>query len=298
MTFILSNSKGLSYRFPLDPQHYNANITPRYSTEKTLGGEVIQLLGFAMDATMSGLLNNHMGSQQDYWNEESILIDFMAKLMLGQRDGIPAHMLYDVQDIDYDVAVGDYDIHETLGQMGFQYSIHVYMVSNGGIKDANTRKKVFDAVKSQVGFKPGVEGFHGGDMDISFIKQITGFSNTGPAVSSGGDGGDANLSSNSSVQEIQNYARQQCTARGWGQADFDALVKLWNKESGWNWKATNPGSGAYGIPQSLPGNKMSSAGADWKTNPKTQVNWGLDYIAQRYGSPSAAWAHSVATNWY
>lgn len=298
MTFILSNSQGLSYTFPLDPQHYTANITPRYSTEKTLGGEIVQLLGFAMDVTLTGLLNNHMDSQQGYWNDQALLEDFMANLMLAQRDGIPSHMLYDVHDIDYDVAVGDYSISEIVGQKGFTYTIKAVMISNGGIKNANVRNAVFNAVTNQIGFKPGTEGYHGGDLDTSFVKPITGFSNTGPSAGSAGGGGDAKLSSNSSIKEVQDYAHQQVLKRGWSEADFQALVKLWNKESGWNYTATNPGSGAYGIPQSLPGNKMASAGADWKTNPQTQVNWGLDYIAQRYGTPSAAWQHSVATNWY
>lgn len=87
-------------------------------------------------------------------------------------------------------------------------------------------------------------------------------------------------------------------ARGWGQSEYDCLVALWNKESGWNTFAHNKSSGAYGIPQSLPGSKMASAGADWATNPATQITWGLGYIGGRYGTPCGAWAHSQAKNWY
>ena len=76
------------------------------------------------------------------------------------------------------------------------------------------------------------------------------------------------------------------------------LNKLWNKESGWNYKATNPSSGAYGIPQSLPGSKMASEGSDWKTNPATQIKWGLGYIEGRYDTPCGAWAHSQDVGWY
>ena len=86
-------------------------------------------------------------------------------------------------------------------------------------------------------------------------------------------------------------------ARGWSESDFTALVNLWNKESGWRTTAANP-SGAYGIPQALPGSKMASAGADWQTSATTQITWGLGYIAGRYGTPTAAWAHSQAYNWY
>lgn len=85
---------------------------------------------------------------------------------------------------------------------------------------------------------------------------------------------------------------------GWGTDQWGCLDSLWQKESNWSHTAMNPSSGAYGIPQSLPGNKMASAGADWQTNPATQISWGLGYIQGRYGSPCAAWAHSQAHNWY
>ncbi|WP_025274860.1 hypothetical protein [Haloglycomyces albus] len=86
--------------------------------------------------------------------------------------------------------------------------------------------------------------------------------------------------------------------RGWGMGEVECLVNLWNRESQWNESATNPSSGAYGIPQALPGSKMASAGDDWQTNPATQITWGLDYISERYGTPCGAWSHSEATGWY
>lgn len=92
-------------------------------------------------------------------------------------------------------------------------------------------------------------------------------------------------------------ARQMLGEFGWSQKQWPPLDKLWTKESGWRWNAKNP-SGAYGIPQSLPGSKMASVGADWRTNPATQIKWGLKYIKGRYGSPAAAWAHSQDVNWY
>lgn len=95
----------------------------------------------------------------------------------------------------------------------------------------------------------------------------------------------------------QQIAAGMVAARGWGADQFSCLVSLWNKESGWRVDAANP-SGAYGIPQSLPGEKMSAAGSDWQTNPATQITWGLGYIAGVYGTPCAAWGHSQATNWY
>lgn len=84
---------------------------------------------------------------------------------------------------------------------------------------------------------------------------------------------------------------------GWGQDQFACLDALWNRESGWNVHAAS-GSGAYGIPQALPGSKMASAGPDWANNASTQIRWGLGYIKGRYGSPCAAWSHSQSTGWY
>lgn len=96
----------------------------------------------------------------------------------------------------------------------------------------------------------------------------------------------------------QAIAHGMVLSRGWGEDQFSCLVALWNKESGWRVNAANPSSGAYGIPQALPGSKMGSAGSDWATNPATQITWGLGYISGRYGSPCGAWSHSQAVNWY
>jgi hypothetical protein len=85
---------------------------------------------------------------------------------------------------------------------------------------------------------------------------------------------------------------------GWSSGQFSCLVSLWNVESGWNVTATNPSSGAYGIPQALPGDKMASAGADWQTSAATQIRWGLGYIKSVYGSPCGAWSHEQADGWY
>jgi hypothetical protein len=91
-------------------------------------------------------------------------------------------------------------------------------------------------------------------------------------------------------------ARAQLADRGWSD-QYGCLDSLWSKESGWRVYAANS-SGAYGIPQALPGSKMASAGSDWRTNPATQIRWGLGYIASSYGSPCNAWSHSQAHNWY
>jgi uncharacterized protein YabE (DUF348 family) len=95
----------------------------------------------------------------------------------------------------------------------------------------------------------------------------------------------------------QQIAAGMVAARGWGGDQFSCLVSLWSKESGWRTDAANS-SGAYGIPQALPGSKMASAGPDWQSNAATQIRWGLNYIAGVYGTPCSAWAHSQNYNWY
>jgi hypothetical protein len=100
------------------------------------------------------------------------------------------------------------------------------------------------------------------------------------------------------VGDTRALGRSLAAARGWGGEQFVCLERLWTKESNWNPRAQNRSSGAYGIPQALPGSKMGTVAPDWRTNPATQITWGLNYIGARYGTPCAAWAHSQARNWY
>ena len=112
-------------------------------------------------------------------------------------------------------------------------------------------------------------------------------SRSGTASERTGDAGD-----------YQAYARSRMADYAWSDYDFECLVELWARESGWNPTAGNSYSGAYGIPQALPASKMSSYGDDYLTNYETQINWGLSYISSRYGSPSNAWEHFQNANWY
>lgn len=101
------------------------------------------------------------------------------------------------------------------------------------------------------------------------------------------------------VSDPRAYAAHAASQNhGWGADQMVCLESLWTKESNWDYQAQNPSSGAYGIPQSLPGSKMASAGADWASNPATQIDWGLGYIADVYGSPCGAWSHSQSVGWY
>ena len=96
----------------------------------------------------------------------------------------------------------------------------------------------------------------------------------------------------------QRIAEEMFGSFGWSSGQFSCLDPLWQQESGWSVTAYNAGTGAYGIPQALPGARMASAGPDWQTHAATQIRWGLQYIKDSYGSPCAAWAHEEATGWY
>ncbi|MGV8968288.1 MAG: ubiquitin-like domain-containing protein [Cellulomonas sp.] len=96
----------------------------------------------------------------------------------------------------------------------------------------------------------------------------------------------------------QAIGKELAAARGWGDDQFACLVELWNHESHWNVSAANASSGAYGIPQALPGSKMATVAADWRTNPATQITWGMNYIGGRYGTPCGALSSWSAKGWY
>jgi len=96
----------------------------------------------------------------------------------------------------------------------------------------------------------------------------------------------------------QQIAASMLGSFGWSSSQFSCLDSLWGHESGWNPYAMNPTTGAYGIPQAMPGSKMATAGPDWQSNAATQIRWGLGYIRADYGSPCGAWSHEEATGWY
>lgn len=124
------------------------------------------------------------------------------------------------------------------------------------------------------------------------IKKIGGSSIVDPGGGYGGVGGPL------TPDAAKAAAKSMLPAYGWGEGQYQCLEIMWTRESNWNYAAENPGSGAYGIPQSLPADKMGSIAPDWRTNAVTQIKWGLGYIKERYGSPCEAWAWWQAHNWY
>ncbi|MFF9641224.1 aggregation-promoting factor C-terminal-like domain-containing protein [Kitasatospora aureofaciens] len=118
-------------------------------------------------------------------------------------------------------------------------------------------------------------------------------------LSADGIAGPATMNAMGVARTVQITAQWKFPSHGWSvSGQFGCLDQIYIHESGWKVYATNPSSGAYGIPQSLPGDKMVGAGSDWQTNPATQIQWGLDYIKGRYGDPCSAWSFWQAHNWY
>jgi hypothetical protein len=116
-----------------------------------------------------------------------------------------------------------------------------------------------------------------------------------------GHGGSALATGATLTSASSNVAlgQQLASADGWGSgAEWTCLDELWTRESGWRMVWNYQGSGAYGIPQALPASKMASAGADYMTDPATQIRWGLGYIRDTYGDPCTAWSHEEAVSWY
>jgi len=122
-----------------------------------------------------------------------------------------------------------------------------------------------------------------------------------PAVSPDRQGAEPGVSGTATVEppsDPRDIAMSMLGSHGWSASEFSCLDSLWVSESNWDPTAENPTSGAYGIPQALPAEKMAAAGSDWATNPATQIEWGLDYIADVYGSPCAANSFKMSNGWY
>ncbi|MEV6331741.1 transglycosylase SLT domain-containing protein [Streptomyces sp. NPDC051909] len=139
-------------------------------------------------------------------------------------------------------------------------------------KDAEAKKKAADKAEQERKEKEEAER-----ASRSAVRDATSFA----------------AQSSYSISEVKAIARQMIPAD-----QFQCFSNIVDHESGWNYRATNPSSGAYGLVQALPGSKMSSAGADWQTNPATQIKWGLSYMDGRYGSPCGAWSFWQANRWY
>jgi hypothetical protein len=145
---------------------------------------------------------------------------------------------------------------------------------------------------------PSTEELAGRTLSASRSDRRTSVDAVKKAVLNQQSGGQVTETEDLTSQDPRTIARAMLPDFGFGGDQFSCLDSLYTGESGWNVHADNPSSSAYGIPQALPGSKMSSAGSDWEDNAATQIRWGLGYIQGRYGSPCSAWSFKQGNGWY
>ena len=270
--------------FTVNVDGQNRTIT----TDKPTLHQALKDAGIVVNA--NDKVSQEMASRVE--NGSEVKVTRVELKTVSEDIGIP-HQTSEVQDGT--LAKGE-RVVQTKGEDGV--ASNVYEVAYVGGKEVG-RNNVLSAQKKQ----PVKEVVRVGTREAPAKPAAP----STPATPSG-NGGNANPAPSTPAPSApstqapsgnpQQIARSMLSSYGWNDSQFSCLVSLWNKESEWNPSAVNKSSGAYGIPQSLPGSKMASAGADWRTNPATQIRWGLGYIQGRYGTPCAAWGHSQATGWY
>ena len=223
--------------------------------------------------------------------------------------------VYDVTYVD-GVAESETLKSETVTSMAIDQIIAVGAAKSDTDKGSDKKSDSADNGKADSGSNNQHESSNNNAGNTGNSGNTGNTGNTGNSGNTGNTGGGTNNNSGSSgsdsgttttpsgrlwhatVAQAQAYAAGAAAQRGWTGNDWDCLVKLWNRESRWLWYAENASSGAYGIPQSLPADKMAAFGANYRDDAAVQIDWGLWYIAQAYGSPSKAWQHSEQVGWY
>lgn len=214
--------------------------------------------------------------------------------------------VYDVTYVD-GVAESETLKSETVTSMAIDQIIAVGAAKSDTDKGSDKKSDSADNGKADSGSNNQHESSNNnaGNTGNSGNTGNTGNTGGGTNNNSGSSGSDSGTTTTPSgrlwhatVAQAQAYAAGAAAQRGWTGNDWDCLVKLWNRESRWLWYAENASSGAYGIPQSRPADKMAAFGANYRDDAAVQIDWGLWYIAQAYGSPSKAWQHSEQIGWY
>lgn len=214
--------------------------------------------------------------------------------------------VYDVTYVD-GVAESETLKSETVTSMAIDQIIAVGAAKSDTDKGSDKKSDSADNGKADSGSNNQHESSNNnaGNSGNSGNSGNTGNTGGGTNNNSGSSGSDSGTTTTPSgrlwhatVAQAQAYAAGAAAQRGWTGNDWDCLVKLWTRESSWLWYAENASSGAYGIPQSLPADKMAAFGANYRDDAAVQIDWGLWYIAQAYGSPSKAWQHSEQVGWY
>ena len=208
--------------------------------------------------------------------------------------------VYDVTYVD-GVAESETLKSETVTSMAIDQIIAVGAAKSDTDKGSDKKSDSADNGKADSGSNNQHESSNNNAGNTGNTGNTGGGTNNNSG-SSGSDSGTTTTPSgrlwHATVAQAQAYAAGAAAQRGWTGNDWDCLVKLWNRESRWLWYAENASSGAYGIPQSRPADKMAAFGANYRDDAAVQIDWGLWYIAQTYGSPSKAWQHSEQIGWY
>lgn len=305
MTFSLKNGSNY-YEFAINPQTFSANPSPKIGVQKTIGGTVIQFLGFTTQLQATGLINSQNSLDlAGRLGEGSVLAQFITECHLNQKTGQTTLLTYDEKQIyDLPVTVNDFTLKDDINTVALTYSLDFYVNQMSAIQKLGSMEDWFSDLVKEIGFTDTAKGWHGGNGEATTTslkyQAITGFSGMASASNTTQPNTtDVTGSASMTPKQAQAYAYSQLTKYGLDPSQFQDLVNLWNKESSWNMHAENASSGAYGIPQADPDGGQGIADANsYRNNAMVQIQWGLKYIKERYGSLANAWAHEVADNWY
>lgn len=249
----------------------------RVSTQKTIhlvvDGQVIDGVSSAVDVREA---LREIGLVLEDGDEVSVpldatAVDGLVVLVTRASQGgqsVTEAVPFEVQEVEDPTLVKGKTVIETRGKAGVRTTTYSTSIVGGAVVDRTV-------VATAVTVEPVTQVVHLGTKELPDPSVV--------AVEPG------------SAQET---GKQLAADRGWGDDQFACLLPLWSHESGWRVNAENTSSGAYGIPQALPGSKMASIADDWRTNPVTQITWGLNYIGGRYGDPCGAWSSFQAKGWY
>ena len=306
MTFALSSGSSF-YEFPIPPQKFTYTPTPKTAFQKTIGGSVTQYLGSYASVQAQGLINaTNAQDKAGRTAEASILAQFIKTAHLNQKQGITSYFTYSDKGFDsLPVAIGNFSLNQDLLTVAFTYSLELQVNVEAPLSPLGEMNSAFAELKSEIGFSDPGGGFHGGTTATSTTalkyQALTGFPGVTQAqsASSAPPAGSGKGSKVMTPAQAKAYAYSQLRSYGLNPSQFEDLVKLWTRESSWNMHAENASSGAYGIPQADPDGGQGIANSSaYRNNAMVQIQWGLKYIKDRYGSLAQAWAHECADGWY
>ena len=299
MTFSLSSGSSF-YEFPIPPQKFTYTPTPKT-------GSVTQYLGSFASIQAEGLINTTNAlDKAGRTAEAAILAQFIKTAHLNQKQGKTSYMTYSDKGFHaLPVAIGNFTLNQDLETVAFTYSLDLQVNVEAPMNPLGQMNSAFAELKTQIGFSDPGGGWHGGSSATSTTalkyQALTGFPGVAQAQSASSQApqGSGKGSKVMTPAQAKAYAYSQLKSYGLNPSQFEDLVKLWTRESSWNMHAENASSGAYGIPQADPdGGQGIANSSSYRNNAMVQIQWGLKYIKDRYGSLANAWAHECADGWY